>query len=54
MFNYGMKVLTQVEGMPWTRSGRDISYKQNNIKRDHTSYSRYYYQLSFTVDLQAN
>lgn len=55
LFNYGMKVLVyseKAEGSSWIRSGRDISYYQNNIKKDTTGRSRYYYTLSFTYDFE--
>jgi hypothetical protein len=53
-----MKVLTYSEKkeedkqIGWHRSGRDISYYQNNYKKDTVGRSRYFYSLSFTYDFE--
>jgi hypothetical protein len=36
----------------WQRGGEDISYYQNNIKRENTGRSRYYYSLSFNYEFK--
>ena len=58
MFNYGMRILTSVEGQngsyAWFRAGTEIEYYQNNFKRDSTGPSRYYYQLSFSLELDCH
>lgn len=49
-----MKVLTfslgskHSEDIGWHRTGKNISYTQNNFKRENMRYSRNYYTLSFT------
>ena len=55
LYNEGMRVLcfSQIsrdgeEQLSWHRVGRDISYYQNNFKREFTRYQRNYYTLTFT------
>ena len=59
LFNYGMKVLVYSEKMAedipsvgWHRECYDISYYQNNIKKETLGRSRYYYSLSFSYDFK--
>ena len=53
MFNYGMKVAvysdqkSEKEKLGWHRDCSDISYFQNNIRKDF-SFSKYYHTLTFT------
>ena len=53
MFNYGMKVTiysetkAEAEGIGWHRGGTDISYFQNNIRKDYV-YTKYFYTATFT------
>jgi len=54
-----MKVLVYSEkssendsSVGWHREGYDISYYQNNIKKETLGRSRYYYSLSFTYDFK--
>jgi hypothetical protein len=50
-----MKVLVSKESkdgtFEWRRTGTNISYYQNNIKRDSTGNSHYYYTLTFTTEM---
>ena len=54
LYNYGMKVLAYSEkarkekGQGWIRAGENISYFQNNYRREYLSGSRYYFTLTFT------
>ena len=54
MFNYGMKVSiysdrkAEEEKVGWHRGGTDISYFQNQIRRDTSSFARYYFTATFT------
>ena len=58
LFNYGMRVLVSQEEpdgfFKWKRGCSEIQYRQNNFKREHTCRSRYYYQLTFSCELEAN
>ena len=53
MFNYGMKVTiysekkAEAEGIGWHRGGTDISYFQNNIRKDYIN-TKYFYTATFT------
>lgn len=53
-----MRVLVSQEqadgSFVWQRKCSDISYTQNDFKRDNTTSARFYYQLSFTCQLDAN
>lgn len=53
LFNYGMKVLSSIEqpegGFAWRRTCTEISYEQNNFKREVTAESRFFYSLRFTT-----
>jgi hypothetical protein len=40
-----MKVLICEKDQKWHRAGNKITYFQNNIKRDNTASSRFYYTL---------
>jgi len=58
LYNEGMKVLSYserrqetapAEERGWTRGGEDMSYYQNNYKREHqTNFQRCYYTFTFT------
>lgn len=55
LFNEGMKVLIhsekkeQREDIGWFRGGEELSYYQNNYRREHmTSYQRCYYSFTFS------
>ena len=55
LFNYGMCVLCssdQKQKGAWHRSGTDISYYQNNFKKESAGRSRFYYTLTFTYDFK--
>ncbi len=59
LYNEGMKVLTysekklENEGTGWHRNGEDISYFQNNYRREAmTNYQRCYYTFTFTYKFE--
>jgi hypothetical protein len=58
MFNYGMKVSVysdkkaEEKQIGWHRDCTDISYFQNNIRRDSNTYAKYYYTASFTYTFE--
>ncbi len=58
MFNYGMKVTIYSEKkaeelqVGWYRGGTDISYSKNTIRRDSSSFARFYYTATFTYTFE--
>lgn len=59
LYNEGMKVLTysqkklENESIGWYRSGEDISYFQNNYRREAmTNYQRCYHTFTFTYKFE--
>ena len=38
----------------WHRTGTNISYYQNNFKKETVGKSRFFYTLTFTYDFQPN
>jgi hypothetical protein len=58
MFNYGMKVTiysdkkAEEEKIGWHRGGTDISYFQNQIRRDTSGFARYYFTATFTYTFE--
>jgi hypothetical protein len=62
LYNEGMKVLIysdkkqeqailhgQTDELGWSRGGEDMSYYQNNYRREHqVNFQRYYYTFSFS------
>jgi hypothetical protein len=59
MFNYGMKVsiysdkkAEEENGIGWHRGGTDISYFQNQIRRDGNQFARHYYTATFTYTFE--
>jgi hypothetical protein len=53
LFNYGMqptvfsKLGNKKNGQGWYRTGKDISYYRNNIKKEKSK--RYFYTLTFKI-----
>ena len=54
LYNYGMKVLCMSEKereegkREWYRGGTDISYYQNNIRKEGYYCAKYFYTFTFT------
>ena len=54
LYNDGMRVLTfsaktkKEKNLGWHRVGTDISYSQNNFKKENLRFSRYYYTFTFS------
>ena len=54
LYNDGMRVLTfsaktkKEKNLGWHRIGTDISYSQNNFKKENMRFSRYYYTFTFS------
>lgn len=42
------------EGLGWHRVGTDISYYQNNYKKENMRVARYYYTFTFTHEFKNN
>jgi hypothetical protein len=49
---YSEKMAEDVPSIGWHRECYDISYYQNNIKKETLGRSRYYYSLSFSYDFK--
>ena len=58
LYNEGMKILAfssqmnKDSGLGWHRVGTDISYYQNNYKKENMRFTRYYYTFTFTYEFQ--
>jgi hypothetical protein len=56
LFNYGMqptlfsKLANKKNGQGWIRTGKDISYYRNNIKKEKSK--KYFYTLTFKIKPQ--
>jgi hypothetical protein len=54
LYNDGMKILAfsvrakKEKNLGWHRIGSDISYFQNNYKKENMRFTRYYYTFTFT------
>jgi len=54
LYNDGMKILAfsvrakKEKNLGWHRVGSDISYFQNNYKKENMRFTRYYYTFTFT------
>lgn len=58
LFNYGMKVSVysekkqEKEQVAWHKAGRNISYTQNNLKKEVSYYSGQYYTATWTYTFE--